>query len=703
MGLLGSIAASQSADGQTLEMSDSIAEVVVTATGTRHVLRDVPVETEVISGRMLRSFGGGSIEQILGGLSSSFAFNEGDMGSQMQLGGLGNSYILILIDGKRIHGDVGGENDLSLIDPANIEKIEIVRGASSALYGSDAIAGVINIITKKRDEGLLAENTSRIGWHGDIRQHNGFGFKWGRLSSYTNFQYQHSDGWQNTSREDPAQTEFLITDSRNKTVNMNSCWQIAERLSWQTGEKGELYVEGSAYWKRIYRRSGKYPSTDVYTYDLEYNNQSAAIGGKWKIGKDGNIEASADWNRHAYYYRFTDTTLVDRYVDGVLDHYFPYFPGQKQLQSDQQRTMAQAKISLPLPLGNVLSAGAEWRYDWLHAPTRVDGGKADDYSSALYVQDELSGIGPLYVTAGLRLTHNRSFGAKLTPKISAMLSLGDFRLRATWSEGFKTPTTKELYYRYIRQMSGTWLYLGNTDLKPQTSDYFSLGIEYRKGDLALSVTAWHNKVHDMIELVTISSSEAPGELIAEYQPVKVRQYKNLESARTMGADISISWMPTKEISLGASYSWLDTDAREYDDDKETLTKVVIDGTAHHKATLWATWARTFSSGYRLGVGIYGKASSKRYYQDNGNGKAWQTWRLATTHDFGKGNIKWRVEAGIDNIFNYVDKTDHGLHLGTTTPGFSPYCSLAIKFAKGKNIKNKINSISNQRNNKHEED
>ena len=177
-------------------------EVVVTGTGTEHLLKDAPVQTEVISGKTLRHFAGKSIQEMLGMLTSSFDFNEDDMGSQIQMNGLGNNYILILIDGKRIHGDVGGQNDLGLIDPQNIEKIEIVKGASSALYGSDAIAGVVNIITKKHDqEGLLLENTSRIGSYGDIRQHNGIGFSFGKWSSYTNFQLQHSDGWQNTATE----------------------------------------------------------------------------------------------------------------------------------------------------------------------------------------------------------------------------------------------------------------------------------------------------------------------------------------------------------------------------------------------------------------------------------------------------------------------------------------------------------------------
>ena len=167
-------------------------EVVVTGTGTKHLLKNAPVQTEVITRKMIESYAGKSIEDILGGLTASFAFNESDMGSQMQLGGLGNNYILVLIDGKRIHGDNGGDNDLSLIDPHNIERIEIVKGAQSALYGSDAIAGGVNIITKKHDtETVLLENTSRFasggGMDHDLRQHNGVGIAFGNVQSYTNF------------------------------------------------------------------------------------------------------------------------------------------------------------------------------------------------------------------------------------------------------------------------------------------------------------------------------------------------------------------------------------------------------------------------------------------------------------------------------------------------------------------------------------
>lgn len=688
---------------------DSLQEVVVTGTGTQHLLKNAPVQTEVITHRMLKDYGGRSLEDILAGLTASFSFSEDDMGSQMQLNGLGNDYILVLIDGKRIHGDVGGQNDLSLIDPQNIEKIEIVKGASSALYGSDAIAGVINVITKKRNEGLLVENSTRGGSYGDLRQHNGLGFAIGKFKSYTNFQLQHSDGWQNTATEDPKQTEFLIEDSRNMTVNRHTNWQVSERLTYEPMKNLEFYAEGSTYWKRIYRPCGKYAAVDVKTYDMAYRNQSLAAGGIWKLKKTDQVTLDVNWDRHAYYYNYTDTTLTDGYdPHGNFTPYYPYFPGDEELQSDQRRIMAHLKGIFTLPYDNRLSAGVEWRYDYLEAPMRVDGGVARDNTEAVYVQDEFRyAFSPkvaMNITGGLRLNNNGQFGLNLSPKISGMLSLGDnIRLRATWSQGFKTPTPKELYYRYVKYMNGTYLYLGNEGLKPQTSNYYAVSGEYNWQGLNVTVTGYINKVKDMITLVTIPNSQAPAEYIVKYDPKKTRQYQNLETAETKGVDVSIRYRLNREWMLGGSYSYLDTDAKKYDTNHDKLVDVVIDGMAHHKGSWFATWNHDFSSVYHMGVGLYGRMSSKRYYQINGDGKGYQIWRLSTNHEFPVSK-KWlfRLEAGIDNIFNYVDRTYHGLHLGTTTPGRTIYGTLTIRFAQGKKLKF-TNNKSNFKTSNNEED
>ena len=109
----------------------------------------------------------------------------------------------------------------------------------------------------------------------------------------------------------------------------------------------------------------------------------------------------------------------------------------------------------------------------------------------------------------------------------------------------------------------------------------------------------------------------------------------------------------------------------------------------------------------LGIGLYGRFSSKRYYQINGDGKGYQLWRLNTSYEFNarkflifsfSHSLHFKIEAGVDNIFNYVDKAYHGLHLGTTSPGTTLYASFTIRFAQGKKTNNKFKSNFNQGNN-----
>ncbi len=674
---------------QDVMLTDTLETVVVTGTGTQHLLKDAPVQTEVISGRMLRQYGGKSIEDILGALSASFAFNEGDMGSQMQLNGLGNSYILVLIDGKRMTGDVGGQNDLSLIDPHNIERIEVVKGASSALYGSDAIAGVVNIITKRHDEGVMVENATRYGTYNDVRQHNSVGVAWDRWKSLTGLQLQHSDGWQNTSVENTPSSAMPVTDSRNMTVNKHTSWQLSEMLTFNPSDNVELYLSGTIHRKGIYRPQGKYPKYDVKTFDLKYENASAAIGGRWNTRHGDVLTLDIDWAQHAYYHAFTSTTLAEGFdATGKLILDFPYFAGQRQLQSNQQRTMAQLKGVFNLPNHHRLSAGMEARFDYLKAPMSLAERTATDNTEAVYVQDEWSRLRWLHLTGGLRLCRNEGFGWRLTPKLSAMARLGNIRLRGTWSQGFKTPTLKEMNYRYIRQMTNIVMYLGNKDLMAQTSNYFALSGEWTHSGLNVTVTGYLNRLDHMIALATIPTTEAPAAYREQYGEMlnKVRRYENMEDARTVGLDVSVRYTH-KEWTAGGSYSYLDTKAHVYDSDRERLERVIIDGSAYHKGNVFLTWEHRFSPSYALGLGLYGRMSSRRYYAVDGDGKAFQIWRLTTSHNLGHSRtMTYRLEAGIDNIFNHVDRTPHGLHLGTTSPGTTVYATLSIRFKSSKSLK-----------------
>jgi outer membrane receptor for ferrienterochelin and colicins len=680
-------------------IAEQLDDVVITATGTPHTLKNVPVQTEIISRKQIEQLGAASFEDILSQLSSGFDFNAGDMGSQMTLNGLGNNYILIMIDGKRLNGDNGGENDLGRIDPHNIDHIEIVKGAGSALYGSDAMAGVINIITRRHDDqALYLENTTRGGSYLDLRQHNSIGFSIGKFTSLTTFQLQHTDGWQNTAEEDPAQTEYHIYDSRNKTVNMYTNGQLSERITYTPSDRLSFQADGYLYRKRIYRpTNGRHPSCDVNTFDMKYRDAGASFNSEYKLKGTDRITLDVSWDRHAYYYHYTDTTLEEGYdPNGNYTPYYPYFPDQEHLQSDQQRTMAELKGIFTLPYGNLLSAGAEYRFDYLNAPMRVKDGKADDWTTAVYLQDEFTGTHWLNITAGIRLIENKAFGFHATPKVSAMFKVADLRIRTGWSRGFKSPTPKESGYHYLRTMGATtFFYMGNPYLKPQTSDYISAGIEYSRGGFSASVTGYRNELFNMITLVNVPLSQIPAGSAPEYMgdgssSITPRMYMNMEDARTMGIDASFTWRITSDITLGGSYSWLDTKAHVYDTKHDRLDEVTIDGMAHHKGNVYGTWQHRFNDAYRLGLGLYGRASSTRYYQNNGNGKPYQIWKLTTTHDLGRSRngLTWRVEAGIDNILDYKETTPHGLHYGTTTSGRTFYCTLSLKFSKGKKMNTK---------------
>jgi outer membrane receptor for ferrienterochelin and colicins len=382
---------------------------------------------------------------------------------------------------------------------------------------------------------------------------------------------------------------------------------------------------------------------------------------------------------------------------------FIYYKGDRALQADQRRFLSHLKGVFRLSEHHRLSTGYDYRFDWLKAPLRINKDRVTDWTQAVYAQDEWNPLANLNVTAGLRLDHNQQFGLHLTPKISTMWSVGDVVLRASWAQGFKSPTPKELHYRYVRDMGGVRLFLGNTDLKPQTSNYFSLSTEYHIRQVSFSLTGYYNKVDHMINLVTIPKQQAPADLLIQYAPAFVRQYKNLEDAYTTGLDFNVKWNVTKEIQVGGGYSLLQARGSVYNEDTEQLRRMTIDGTAHHKGNVFLTWNHRFSPSYRLGVGIYGRASSTRYYENYGNGKGYQLWRLSTNHDlFHMKSTTCRVEAGIDNLFNYVDHTPHLRHLGTTTPGTTIYASLILRYNHGKKI-NYNKHYSTLKSNNNEED
>lgn len=646
-------------------------EVVVTGTGTEHYLKDAPVQTEVISGSALKEYAGRDIEDILGGLSSSFTFSRSDMGSNIQLNGLKNDYILILIDGKRINGDVGGQNDLSRIDMNNIERIEIVKGAVSSLYGSDAIGGVINFITRKSKDKFSVSTTTRIGEYADINQSNHISFSHGKIASNTSFSMNHTDGWRNTTQE--WYRGKLYDNSVTKTINRSTNYSISENLSYKVSEKLIFGADISFYEKWTYRPTGvpQWRLNDFY-----YRNQSYGTSAKYNLKNRNYLSFDMAYDRYDYFYDYTSREYTDYFDDNGTR--IVYYEGDRILQTSQRRVLGNAKGVFYLNEQNTLNAGVEYIWDKLVSPYRLENDEASAYSISAYAQDEWNITEQFNITVGVRFGQHKEFGQTFTPKISAMYKLGNFILRGTYSNGFKAPTVKELYYHYYATiMSKYKAYYGNVDLKAQKSDYYALNVEYNLHRLKVSVTGYHNNIRNMISLQTVETSrEDKLQLIEE-----TMKYVNLAKGRTYGIDFTFDAELPMNIKIGGGYSYLDAKGQLTDDETsdDYMKYVYINGTSRHNANVRASWAKSWN-GYKLGVHLNGRYQSKRYYITDGDAREYQIWRLNTSHSFLKTKkLKLDMSVGIDNIFNYIDRTPFGHSRGTTSPGRNFYASIIFKF------------------------
>lgn len=654
---------------KTEDLSLMLEEVVVTGTGTEHYLKDAPVQTEVITRRALEQFQARSMEELLAGLSPSLTFHDGSMGSHIQLNGLNNDYILILIDGKRMNGDVGGQNDLNLLNLANIERIEIVKGAASSLYGSDAIAGVINIITKKHHDKTEFTSTSRVGAYGDVRESASLGLTIGQVKSMTGVNFHHTDGWRNTDLQWNQQQ--LKPGSTMKTVNRSTNYTLTENLDWNVNDRLSLTASGSYYERWVVRPHGPW---SYLPNDFYYRNYGFAAGGKYRLGKRNYLTADLSYDRYGYFYDYKLQEVTDYFKDGDR---ITYFPGQRIKQSVQRQVLGQAKGVFYIGDRHLLNTGFEYLYNHLESPHHIDGDRASVYTLAAYAQEEWTAADDVVLTAGARGTVHKETGFNLSPKIAVLYNKGDFRLRASYALGYKSPTVKELYYNYTATLGGGSLtaYHGNKDLKAQTSQYASVGVEYAGRKFQASVTAYANFLRNMIELVEINLTAE--EKLDEIE--KSKMYLNLTQARIWGVDFTFNYQPVQTLTVSGGYSFSDPRAQYPDQGADYMKYIPIDATSQHNATLNASWHHTWSR-YRLGLAVYGRYQSVRRYVEDNDADAFQTWRINTAHTL-LGMKKWTLtlNVGMDNLFNYVDRTPFGRNRATTTPGRTVYASALIKF------------------------
>jgi len=619
--------------------------VVVTGSGHHQRLKSTATPVHVLSRQEIREQGITTFDGALTRMMPQVSMSPNSMGTFLRLNGLGNKYILILINGQKLSGDISNNVDLNRINMTRVKRIEVLDGAASSLYGSDAIAGVINIITDQPTRDMVSfTSDTRVSGHGQLTENlaldifkNGFG-------SYTSFSRDRADSYRindveyvkgSDTETQPTIAPFF-TGYRSNLVGQKFTYAPNEHLAMNAG------IDYS--YKITDRPETRKDITGGTDYEMRYKGLRWNVGGIYKFTNRNSLQADFTVDRFRYGKQYdvaTKSFAIDDYV-----------------QSKKQRSMeGQLKAILGLMKNSTTILGADWRKDFLTATSGNINQSA--YTAATFAQHEMLFFNKLTATVGLRLTYHETFNWHLTPKATLMFAPGNFRFRATYSAGFRAPGLDELYYHYFSVNRGkVQINFGNKNLSPEKSNHFSLNAEYRTNLIAVSVTGYWNRINDMVIKKSIDvDAQSLAMLRTEFpemtddQAAKLERYslyQNSDKGDVKGVQVNVSANLFRGFNLSANYVY--TYARTCSGEEWTP----LERSMRHAATVAANYFHSWGN-YGLNVNINGRLQSKTYYPDYEDAPGYGIWNLNTSHSFdGLKHLYLEPSIGIDNIFNKVD-------------------------------------------------
>ena len=634
-------------DSSVVDRSYNLNPVVVTGSGHHQRLKSTATPVHVLSSQEIREQGISTFDGALTRMMPQVSMAPSSMGTFLRLNGLGNKYILILINGQKLNGDISNNVDLNRINMSRVKRIEVLDGAASSLYGSDAIAGVINIITDQPTQQLVSVTSdTRVSGHGVLTESVNLDIYTKGFGSYTSFTHDQADSYRTNDLEylKDSDTETqqsiapLFTGYRSNIFGQKFTYAPNQRLALNAGLDYSYKITD--------RPETRNDITGGLDYEMRYKGFRWNLGGIYKFSGKNSLQANFTVDRFRYGKEY-DVATKDYAVGDYV-------------QSKKQRMMdGELKAILGLTSNSTTIFGADWRKDYLDATS----GNINEhvYTLAAYAQHEMRLLKDLTATLGLRFTHHQTFNNHLTPKVTLMYAPGNFRFRATYSAGFRAPGLDELYYHYFSVNRGKpQISFGNQDLKPEKSNYFSLNAEYRTQVIAVSVTGYLNRINDMVVKQNVPVDDASLTMLMREFPemtqdqadklVSYALYQNSDKGDVKGLQVNVSANMFPGFNLSANYTY--TYARTKTDDSWS----VLERSIRHAATIAANYHHTWGK-YALNVNLNGRLQSKTYYTGNyEDAPGFGVWNLNTTHTI---NIsKWllfKPSIGVDNIFNKVDR------------------------------------------------
>ncbi|WP_428033144.1 TonB-dependent receptor plug domain-containing protein [Amphritea sp.] len=565
--------------------------IVVTATQVEQSIQDVDASIEVVTREEIESFSSRSLAEVLK-QSTGLEVTDGGSSSSVSIRGFNSTHTLILVDGLRRTEKYAG-NNVNNISLQNIERIEIVRGPMSALYGSDALGGVINIITQKADKDL-----SRI-----------------RLTL--------------GGAESPAGRETVIVHASRDFVTASSSHSLGIEYKQRNpyeNDNGTLNEEQRTFLN--YR--GRYDLRDdiQLTLGAEYLDQNDK-----KADDSGRFESEKRYQLNGRYTQQFDTDQFDLdlsqgYSDALVNR------GSGEESTDFRQTQLEGRYAGLFNDIHLYNLGAGYRQDDVDISINTQSVDRDNYY--LFLQDQWSLTDSVNLTVGIRHDNYNDFGSTTNPRLSLSWSDGPWKIRGSYGTAFSAPSLVQMYSTFTRNGYGTSIINGNPDLQPEESVSYELSLGYQLDRGALELTLYRSDVDQLIAAeLNSTSGVCPG-----FSCTKTYLYTNIDKATLEGAEATLSYALTDQQKLSGSLEYLD--AR----DATTHERLTERARWQSRVSLDSEWSSAWSSSIRFRYTGY-------YYATPSNLMSPYDSHFTTvdTHLNYQLNHSVQLMAGIDNLLN----------------------------------------------------
>ena len=550
--------------------------IVVTATRSERALSDAPVAMQALSRRQLDDNHAHTLKEALALLPNVYLREvHGKTGYEVSMQGFTGDQVLVLIDGLPITASTGSTVNLNQYMNMDIEQIEVVQGAASAQFGSAAMGGVINIITKPIGT-ATGHITTEIASNG---QQNPSGKN---LDANKRYVEASVEGALDKKQRFHARLSGSYLDNDGLSLD-HKAWprlkdaseqsQASARFSYRPDGKDmsndsnssddSRVVKNTQYWLE----ASHYKEDDVSRFNYYVAPRYLAQQRDEHITKQRfSVGARADFTPHkddrSKTYRLSAQALHEDYQSESNTKTQQTITSARD--TDISTTLAQAQLDLPALVlsdthSHLIQVGGQVQQDTLsQTKNQVSELISDEVSrdvGELYLQDDWL-IGDNWeVLSGIRYQNDEDFGEHIAPKVSLKYNHLDTSgrehiLRGSIGGGYRVPNLKERYYVFDHSNLG-YKVLGNPDLQPETSTSYQIGYQGQLSDnVNLTVNGFYNDVDDLIQ--TDEDNATFDGNIAVYK------YMNVDSAKTYGGDIGIDWQVDERAKLQASYAYLKT-------------------------------------------------------------------------------------------------------------------------------------------------